>query len=149
MNKKLELNKMPILRLTVIDKSIPLKEVSNEIYNDQWIKYISFENDEILKNLYNGFKEDLEIDPTGWVDVNFPFIEKLSNEDKTYEFMSKLLTLLEQQDITNIRLNSICEINPNDWKLKRLYNLEYLTKDVEFFFTTKSSRILIKEKRTL
>ena len=140
---------MPILRLTVIDRNIPLKEVSNEIHNDQWIKYISFESDEILKNLYNGFKEELDIDPTGWVDVNFPFIEKLGNEGKTYEFMSKLLTLLEQQDITNVRLNSICEINPNDWKLKRLYNLEYLIKDVEFFFTTKSSRILIKQKRTL
>ena len=140
---------MPILRLTVIDKSIPLKEVSNEIHNNQWIKYISFEGDEVLKNLYNGFKEELEIDPTGWVDVNFPFIEKLGNEGKTYEFMSRLLTLLEQQDITNVRLNSICEINPNDWKLKRLYNLEYLTKDVEFFFTTRSSRVLIKEKRTV
>lgn len=140
---------MSILRLTVMDKSIPLKEVSNEIHNNQWIKYISFESDEILKNLYNGFKEELEIDPTGWVDVNFPFIEKLGNEGKTYMFMSMLLTLLEQQDITNIRLNSICEVNPNDWKLKRLYNLEYLVKDIDFFFVTKTSNVLIKQKRVL
>lgn len=140
---------MPILRLTVMDKNIPLKEVSNEIYNDQWIKYISFESDETLKRLYNGFKKDLELDPTGWVDVNFPFIEKIDNESETYKFMSKLLILLEQQDITNIRLNSICEINHNDWKLKRLYNLEYLIKDIDFFFTTKSSNVLIKQKRVL
>ena len=140
---------MSILRLTVMDKSIPLKEVSNEIHNNHCIKYISFEGDEVLKNLYNGFKEELEIDPTGWVDVNFPFIEKLGNEGKTYEFMSRLLALLEQQDITNIRLNSICEINPNDWKLKRLYNLEYLVKDVDFFFMTKSTNKLTKQKRTL
>lgn len=140
---------MSILRLTVMDKSIPLKEVSNKIHNNQYIKYISFEGDEVLKNLYNGFKEELEIDPTGWVDVNFPFIEKLGNEGKTYMFMSKLLTLLEQQDITNIRLNSICEINPNDWKLKRLYNLEYLVKDIDFFFVTKTSNVLIKQKRVL
>ncbi len=140
---------MPILRLTVMDKSIPLKEVSNEINNNQWIKYISFESNEVLKNLYNGFKEDLQIDPTEWIDVNFPYIERLGNEGRTYEFMSKLITLLEQQDITNVRLNSICEINPNDWKLKRLYNLEYLVEDIEFFFTTKSSNVLIKQKRVL
>lgn len=140
---------MPILRLTVMDKSIPLKEVSNEIHNDQWIKYISFESNEVLKNLYNGFKEDLQIDPTEWIDVNFPYIERLGNEGRTYEFMSKLITLLEQQDITNVRLNSICEINPNDWKLKRLYNLEYLVKDIDFFFVTKTSNVLIKQKRVL
>lgn len=140
---------MPIIRLTVVDKKLPLKEVSNEIHNNQCIKYISFEGDEVLKNLYNGFKEELDIDPTEWIDRNFPIIDWLGKEGKTYEFMTKLLTLLEQQDITNIRLNSICEINPNDWKLKRLYNLEYLTKDVEFFFTTKSSRVLIKQKRCI
>lgn len=140
---------MPILRLTVMDKSIPLKEVSNEIHNNQWIKYISFESNEVLKNLYNGFKEDLQIDPTEWIDVNFPYIERLGNEGRTYEFMSKLITLLEQQDITNVRLNSICEINPNDWKLKRLYNLEYLVKDIDFFFVTKTSNVLIKQKRVL
>lgn len=140
---------MPILRLTVWDKSIPLKEVSNDIHNDQWIKYISFESNEVLKNLYNGFKEDLQIDPTEWIDVNFPYIERLGNEGRTYEFMSKLITLLEQQDITNVRLNSICEINPNDWKLKRLYNLEYLVKDIDFFFVTKTSNVLIKQKRVL
>lgn len=140
---------MPIIRLTVVDKKLPLKEVSNEIHNNQCIKYISFEGDEVLKNLYNGFKEELDIDPTEWIDRNFPIIDWLGKEGKTYEFMTKLLTLLGQQGIENVRLNSICEINPNDWKLKTIYNLEYLVPEIEFFFMTRSSRVLIKQKRCI
>ena len=146
---------MPILRLTVMDRNIPLKEVSNEIHNDQWIKYISFESNKEMSDLYKKFRDEVlwyvNEDTLKWIDCNFPFIEKLSpiEDVSTYNFMAKLLSLLESQGITNIRLNSICEINPNDWKLKRLYNLEYLVKDVDFFFMTKSTNKLTKQKRTL
>ena len=146
---------MSILRLTVMDKSIPLKEVSNEIHNNQWIKYISFESNKEMSDLYKKFRDEVlwyvNEDTLKWIDCNFPFIEKLSpiEDVSTYNFMAKLLSLLESQGITNIRLNSICEINPNDWKLKRLYNLEYLVKDVDFFFMTKSTNKLTKQKRTL
>lgn len=145
---------MPIIRLTIVDKNLPLKEVTNEIYNNDCIKYISFESSEILRDLYNSFKQEITLDTIKdnepiYLDINFPFIEKLDVESHTYKFMSKLLTLLEQQDVVNIRLNSICEIIPNDWKLKTIYNLEYLVPEIEFFFMTRSSRVLVKQKRMI
>lgn len=145
---------MPIIRLTIVNKNLPIKEVTKEIYNNDCIKYISFESSEVLKDLYNNFKEEITLnivkdnEPT-YLDINFPIIEKLDTESHTYKFMYKLLTLLEQQDITNIRLNSICEIIPNDWKLKTIYNLEFLVPEIEFFFMTKSSRVLVKQKRMI
>ena len=145
---------MPILRLTVVDKKLPLKEVTKEIYNNECIKYVSFESNEYLKTLYNNFKEEITVDYIKdnepiYLDINFPFIEKLDADSHTYKFMSTLLTMLEFQEVENIRLNSICEIIPNDWKLKTIYNLEYLVKDIDFFIALKTSKQLIKQKRTL
>lgn len=146
---------MPVLRLTVVDKKLPLKEVTKEIYNNECIKYISFESNEELKNLYDNFKKEITED---WnkddnepisLDVNFPFIEKLDNDSPTYIFMSKLISLLEFQDVTNIRLNSICEINQNDWKLKTIYNLEYLVPEIDFFIMTQTMNQIIKQKRCI